>query len=65
MINKEYISGQEIEAYTEEFTSIMLSTVKQLIGLADKHNVDRDNTLEYFAVIFKEMQENIYVSVLE
>ena len=57
MINKEYISVQERDAYMEDFTDIILSTVKQVIGLANKFNVDRDDALEHFAVIFKAMQE--------
>lgn len=57
MINKEYISGREHEAYMEDFSGIVLGTVKKVIGLADKHNVDRDNAMEHFATVFKTMQE--------
>lgn len=51
------IVGAERDAYMEDFTGIVLSTVRQVIGLADKFNVDRDNALEHFAAIFKTMQE--------
>lgn len=57
MVNKEYIDGQEHEAYMEDFSGIMLGAVKKVIGLADKHNVDRDSAMEHFATVFKTMQE--------
>ncbi len=57
MINKEYISGQEHDAYMEDFFGIVLGVVKKVIGLADKRNVDRDNAMEHFATVLKTMQE--------
>ena len=57
MINKEYIAGQEHDAYMEDFSGIVLGAVKKVIGLADKYNVDRDNAMEHFATVFKTMQE--------
>jgi hypothetical protein len=57
MMNKEYIFGQELDGYMEDFSGVVLSAVKKVIGLADKHNVDRDSAMEHFAAVFKMMQE--------
>ena len=57
MINKEYIFGQEHDAYMEDFSGVVLDAVKKVIGLADKHNVDRDSAMEHFATVLKTIQE--------
>ena len=53
----EYLSGEEERAYREDIQALMLSTVSDVVAIADRHNVDRDNAMEHFATVLKTMQE--------
>lgn len=57
MAEHEYIVGAERDAYMDNFSSLVLTTVNGVIALADRFNVDRDNAMEHFATTFKTMQE--------
>ena len=46
----ETLSDAEHKAFVSDLTPIVLNTVHSLIELADKHNIDRDNVMEYFFV---------------
>lgn len=53
----EYINGEEERLYREDIQALLLSTVADVLAIADRHNVDRNNAMEHFATVFKTMQE--------
>ena len=53
----EYLNGEEERLYREDIQALLLSTVSDVVAIADRHNVDRDNAMEHFATVFKTMQE--------
>lgn len=57
MAEHEYLVGEERDVYMEDFSSLVLATVRGVVDLADRYNVDRDNAMEHFATLFKAMQE--------
>ncbi|MCX4257769.1 MAG: hypothetical protein OSJ54_12705 [Oscillospiraceae bacterium] len=56
-MDKTYLTGAELEVYKDEFSDLMSDTVNALVKLADKHNVDRNDTMEHFAELFSTMAE--------
>lgn len=52
-----YLTGSELEAYKDEFADLTSNTVNTLIKLADKYNVDRNDTVQHFAKLFSAMAE--------
>ena len=55
--NVRFLTGAEFEAFGEVFCVLISETLENIIVAADKHNVDRDNAVQYFASIFKNMAE--------
>lgn len=55
--HKEELSEAEHKAFVSDLTPIVLNTVHSLVELADKHNIDRDNVMEYFSTLFSTMAE--------
>lgn len=53
----ETLSNAEHEAFVSDLTPIVLNTVHSLVELADKHNIDQDNVMEYFSTLFSTMAE--------
>lgn len=45
------------EAELSDFNDIIAETIKRLVDCADKHNIDRDSFVRYFAAIFETMAE--------
>lgn len=41
----------------EDFNGIVTETINKLIACADKHNIDRDSFIKYFAAMFSTMAE--------
>ena len=41
----------------KDFNEIVSKTIDELVMCADKHNIDRDSFVKYFAVIFGTMAE--------
>lgn len=39
------------------YSMVLTDVVNQLIALADKHNVERDNVIKHFAAVFSKMAE--------
>lgn len=55
-MNKEYLSDKEEKAFIKELTKKIINpTIDNVIALADKYNVDRDNAIESFSGIFNAM----------
>lgn len=52
-----YLNDEEHAAYMEDFSVVVNGVIDKVIGIADKHNVDRDNAIQHFATIFKAMTE--------
>ncbi len=42
---------------SSDFNDIVTETIKRLVACADKHNIDRDSFVSYFAAIFHTMAE--------
>jgi hypothetical protein len=40
-----------------DFNGIVTETINKLIACADKHNIDRDSFIKYFAAMFGTMAE--------
>ena len=40
-----------------DFNGIVTETINKLIDCADKHNIDRDSFIKYFAAMFSTMAE--------
>ena len=45
------------EAELDDINDIIGDTLTALVGCADKHNIDRDSLVRYFAAMFKVMAE--------
>jgi hypothetical protein len=45
------------EAELDDINNIVGDTLAALVGCADKHNIDRDSLVRYFAAMFKVMAE--------
>ena len=54
---EQYLNDKEHAAYMEDFTPIVNDLIDKLVGIADKHSVDRDNAIKHFSVIFGTMTE--------
>lgn len=56
-MEKTYLTGSELKAYIDELSNLISNTVPALTTLADKYNVDRDDTMQHFAEIFSTLAE--------
>ena len=45
------------DAEFADFNGIVTETINKLIVCADKHNIDRDSFIKYFAAMFSTMAE--------
>lgn len=54
-ITETQLTEAEHNAIVEDITKIYPSVIKQLVALADKHNIDRDDLIRYFADVFSTM----------
>lgn len=54
---EQYLNDKEHAAYMEDFTPVVNDLINKLVAIADKHNVDRDNAIQHFSVIFGTMAE--------
>ena len=52
----EHASGLT-DAEFDDFNEIVGETISKLVECADKHNIDRDSFVQYFATMFKAMAE--------
>lgn len=52
-----YLNDKEHAAYMEDFSVVVNGVIDEVISIADKHNIDRDNAIQHFATIFKAMTE--------
>lgn len=43
------LTGKEREAFDDDVAKVIGIVIDTMVKLADKHNVDRDNALRYFA----------------
>lgn len=41
----------------DDLNEIIKNTLNSLIGVADKHNIDRDSFIKYFSAVFGTMAE--------
>lgn len=51
------LTEAEHNAVIEDMTEIYPTVIKHLVAVADKHNVDRDDIVKYFAAKFSIMAE--------
>lgn len=49
---EQYLNDKEHAAYMEDFAPVVNDLIDKLVAIADKHNVDRDNAIQHFSVIF-------------
>lgn len=56
-MEKTYLTGPELKAYIDEISGLISNTIPALIALADKYDVDRDDTVQHFAEIFGTLAE--------
>lgn len=56
-MEKTYLTSSELKAYIDELSNLISNTVSALTTLADKYNVDRDDTMQLFAEIFSTLAE--------
>lgn len=57
MPEQEILSGKDRDAFISDTAEITTDLLHKLVEMADKHNVDRDNAVQYFASMFKMMVE--------
>lgn len=57
MPEQEILSGKDRDAFISDTAEITTDLIHKLVEMADKHNVDRDNAVQYFASMFKMMVE--------
>lgn len=53
----EILFGKDRDAFISDTATITTDLLHKLVKMADKHNVDRDNAVQYFASMFKTMAE--------
>lgn len=53
----EYLTQRECDEYMNDFSQVMHIVIEQVIALADRHNVDRDNAMQHFAAVFSAMTQ--------
>lgn len=46
-----------VDDMNKTYSRVLTTVVNQLIALADKHNVERDNVIKHFAAVFSKMAE--------
>lgn len=51
------LTEAEHNAVVDDMSEIYPNVITQLVALADKHNVDRDDLVKYFAKMFSVMSE--------
>lgn len=45
----EYLDGKEHDAYVDDISGVMNGLISNVLDVADKHNVDRDNAMQHFS----------------
>lgn len=55
MDEKDLLSGAEQDAFVEDLSDIVTGLIHDLVSLADKHNADRDNVVQFCAELFSTM----------
>lgn len=55
MATQELLSPQQHGEYIEDISKIMGNLIDSLIENADKHHLDRDNALEHFSALFRNL----------
>lgn len=55
MAEKQFLTGEEHDDYTNEISSVMTDLIGKVIFVADKHNVNRDNAIEHFSQLLSAM----------
>lgn len=53
----EFLTGKEHDAYISDISEVVNNLIDKIIGVADKHNVDRDNAMQHFSQLFGAMVE--------
>lgn len=56
-VKETQLTEAEHNAVVDDMSEIYPAVIKQLVALADKHNVDRDVLVKYFAATFSAMAE--------
>lgn len=56
-MNEDIYASDLTDEELEDFQKIVCTTIDALIQCADKHNIDRDDFVKYFAEIFYTMCE--------
>lgn len=51
------LTEAEHNAVVEDISKIFPMVIQQLVTLADKHNVDRDDLIKHFAALFSNIAE--------
>lgn len=51
------LSPKKIDTWADEMSRIVVMAVDELISAANKHNVDRDSAIKYFADLFSAMAD--------
>ena len=57
MEENKFLTPKENEAYINDLNDVVHSTLKSVIKLADKFNVDRDNAIQHFATLIHTMSQ--------
>lgn len=47
--------SEEHEDYINDISSVVTNLIGNIISIADKHNVDRDNAMQHFSQLISEM----------
>lgn len=57
MEETKFLTQKEHEAYINDLNDVIHDTLKSVIKLADKFNVDRDNAVQHFASVINAMSQ--------
>lgn len=52
---QEFLSGKEHDDYISDISGAMNNVIAQIIDIADKHNVNRDNAMQHFSELLNAM----------
>jgi len=57
MAEKQYplLTGKEHDDYVNDISGVMTGLIGNVISVADKYNVDRNNAMEHFSQLFSAM----------
>ncbi|MCD8381150.1 MAG: hypothetical protein LUC95_12740 [Lachnospiraceae bacterium] len=54
---KMYLEGSELDAFIEDTSQVTSMVINEMVRIADRHNVDRDNAVQFFNKVFNCMVE--------